>query len=338
MDAFISQCTGKHVVLAGCGGGYDVMGTALFFNSVAAVARRVTVVNLSFTSTSLLDDKATPSNHSCSIQRLHEHAWRVAALDSNSNNTTTKEKKEDLYFPELQLSRGIGGHPVHVLHNRCRIKDMVGAYAAIIGTSDAAEVILLLDGGCDVLLTGRESGLATPIEDMMHLKTVFSLPSPSVSVAAANKAIYVAAIGANVDCGHGVVLSELQARLGDLRRRGVVLHEEKLDLKTSGTGILDAAFYHNIVMQSCPINTMVQTLVCAALEGHRDYYTPPHIKPRFRQNKVPIMDLTCTFFLFDGQTIFDEVLYMPGITEECGSRDISYVLEEFKQRLAKKGL
>ena len=29
----------------------------------------------------------------------------------------------------------------------------------------AADVLVLCDGGCDVLLTGMESGLATPVED-----------------------------------------------------------------------------------------------------------------------------------------------------------------------------
>lgn len=29
-----------------------------------------------------------------------------------------------------------------------------------------ADVLILCDGGCDVLLTGRETGLATPVEEL----------------------------------------------------------------------------------------------------------------------------------------------------------------------------
>ena len=34
-------------------------------------------------------------------------------------------------------------------------------------------MLILCDGGCDVLLTGAESGLATPVEDMSHLKAEY---------------------------------------------------------------------------------------------------------------------------------------------------------------------
>ena len=42
---------------------------------------------------------------------------------------------------------------------------MASSFGFSLNSSSLADVLVLCDGGCDVLLTGVETGLATPVED-----------------------------------------------------------------------------------------------------------------------------------------------------------------------------
>lgn len=67
----------------------------------------------------------------------------------------------------------------------CCAADMVKAYEYILQKHNV-HVAYLVDGGCDVLLSGDETELGTPVEDMMHLKALsresvgFSPPPSSI--------------------------------------------------------------------------------------------------------------------------------------------------------------
>ena len=86
---------------------------------------------------------------------------------------------------------------------------------------------------CDGVLSGSETKPGTPVEDFMHIKAIM------LNNKIKNK--YICALGMNADCGHGVIESELVARLDFLRTNDVILSEEILDLAPdiSGTVITD---------------------------------------------------------------------------------------------------
>eukprot|EP00438_Fugacium_kawagutii_P033965 Skav229530 [mRNA] locus=scaffold451:123368:126989:+ [translate_table: standard] len=102
------------------------------------------------------------------------------------------------YQAALQLERGQGN-----CFWRSIASTFSGSGCTTRGQRSLADALVLCDGGCDVLLTGAETGLATPVEDMAHLKAVLPLDIPEK---------YIMALGANVDCGHGVVQAELDRR------------------------------------------------------------------------------------------------------------------------------
>ena len=62
--------------------------------------------------------------------------------------------------------------------------------------------IYLFDGGCDALLSGRESELATPVEDMMHISAIRNFKVEK----------YVCAIGLTCDCA-SLPVEEFNERL-----------------------------------------------------------------------------------------------------------------------------
>lgn len=125
-------------------------------------------------------------------------------------------------------------------------------------------------GGSDVFLTGDETNMGTPTEDMIHLKSL-------LSIKAKNK--YIMAIGVNIDTAHRIIQDELDNRLIDIDKSGALIYQEYLNLSNN-----DVKFYYNTVKKSCPINTIVHSLIISALDGHRGFYTPDHLKKNKRIN------------------------------------------------------
>lgn len=259
------------------------------------------------------------------------------------------------------------------------VKEIADSHLAMLRTEgffdrDNAEsrgegaVLFLTDGGCDAFLTGMETGLATPVEDMMHLRAItkYLMKSGTVvpvfpaalvaranSVAAANKnegddqhddastsvspppdvepnivaleniydpkSSFLCAIGANVDVEHGVVERELVERLLHLHQNGILLVGKTMSAPVRNDDDDDAdvvsadpeaQFFCKIVKQCRPIQTIVQSLAVAAIEGHRGFYTPEHLVPRIGRNKIPLSALTSTFFILDLVRVAGEVIYL----------------------------
>lgn len=186
------------VLLCGCGGGYDVLGCLPLFFRLRKQGSAPVMVNLTFTKrTTLLEIDhceritnqlwrvdpppqlpATPSPAVGSEQEADGGCDRararctekpvVASLPASAPPPMTPPQFE--YFPEYTVSRLLG-EPVYLLFCDGTIQDMVKAYEYIFRAHNA-HMAYLIDGGCDVLLSGNECQLGTPVEDMMHLKAL----------------------------------------------------------------------------------------------------------------------------------------------------------------------
>lgn len=291
---------GKCVVLAGCGGGFDAFGACVLFHGMADAAERI-VLNFSFTRREILEKRA---------RKVTSSMWRVdPGLDVAGQ-----------HFAEALLATQLK-QPVYALVvNGTSVADVGAAYRALLAAaSQPPDALYLVDGGCDVLLTGRETGLATPVEDMMHLRVAAALPIPRK---------VIVALGTNVDCGHGVVQEELDARLEAYRSDGTMLFEHPLGLETDEC----ARFYHAAVMASDPVRTIVQSLVCASLEGHRGLYTPEHLEHRIGENTVPITDQTSTAYAFDLVAVAQQVEYLGAIAPGMKADNVSDLLAAYMAR------
>ena len=124
---------------------------------------------------------------------------------------------------------------------------------------------------------------------MSHARAVQLLSSNEV------KSKYIAVVGTNIDVGHGVIQSDIDDRLAALAPGAVFTwpfqyeHDEHV------------RHYAEIVSRCSPSHTIVHSLVCAALQGHRGYYLPDHLKSRIHKSLVPLTDATCvcTGYHFD---------------------------------------
>ncbi|CAE7262668.1 unnamed protein product, partial [Symbiodinium sp. CCMP2456] len=75
---------------------------------------------------------------------------------------------------------------------------------------------------------------------------------------------------------------------------------------------------------------IVQSLVVAAMEGHRGLYTPEHLKARIGANKVPLSEQTATLFMFQLEQLASEILYLDRLKPEHNFIHIAAVISDFE--------
>ncbi|CAK9080656.1 unnamed protein product [Durusdinium trenchii] len=293
-DSFLHSLAGKRVVLSGCGGGSDVLGTSVIYARIKDTAKEVIFFSLSFTRDELLQQSCRRISRKCWLVEPHNVALR-------------DDPEEKVYFPEARMAN-VTGQPIYTLSHFASIQEYTAAYEAALGYfgrrffgGHLADVLILCDGGCDVLLTGRETGLATPVEDMAHLRAVQPLDIPKK---------FISALGANVDCAHGVVQEELDSRLEQMQRSGTMLLSQPIDLDDPA-----GQYFAELVSRCVPSCSIVQSLVLAAMEGHVGCFLPPQLAKRISKNKVPLTEQTRKemLVLLSGSCL-EEPLKVPGRT------------------------
>jgi len=176
------------------------------------------------------------------------------------------------------------------------------------------ESIYLVDGGCDALLSGRESDLATPVEDMMHISAIHNFKVKK----------YVCAIGLTCDCA-SLPVEELEERLSYLSR--YLLEEEIWTLEDE-----NVKKYHNIITNSDfdQSNTIVHSLICARLEGKSGKYIPKVLKSRISENKIELNDLIVTFVMYNYNDLIKDFVYLHKLKDDLYPKDIDKFITNFK--------
>jgi len=289
----------SNIILAGCGGGYDVFCTIpLFYKNIK---KNKIIVSLSFTDEKYLLN-LTKKNE---VTKLHNNLFLIDA--KKIKNVTNN------YFPEYYLSKHLN-HVVYIILKETTINEIIKAYNIIIHNSKRINELYLVDGGCDLLLSGNESDLATPVEDMMHLSAVRYLPIT-------NK--YACAIGMPCDC-IDLKKSELINRLDDLSN--ILVYQKIWSLKDENVNK-----YYQIVNKSRIDKTVVNSLICSALEGKTGYYLPEQLKYRLSKNNVEIDELMVTFVQFDLIKLSHTISYLDLLNRDDNTDKIdSYIMNFHK--------
>jgi hypothetical protein len=148
-DRWFSQAP-RRVLLAGAGGGFDVVCAVPLALALERAGHHVELVSASFTSL----DSIRPQ------QRLGKYAW---IADSGSHGPA--------YFPEGALARWRAQRGET---DRIYCLPMTGGAAFIAAYAELAaslsiDTVVLVDGGVDALLAGHEVSLGTPTLDALSL-------------------------------------------------------------------------------------------------------------------------------------------------------------------------
>lgn len=156
---------------------------------------------------------------------------------------------------------------------------------------------------------------------MSHARAVQLLSSNEV------KSKYIAVIGTNIDIGHGVIQSDIDDRLAALAPGAIFTwsleyeHDENVRR------------YVEIVSRCYPSHTIVHSLVCAALQGHRGYYLPDHLKSRIHKSIVPLTDETCVCTGYHFDDVMRDNIYLQRLEPRMSLKQVSntiYNMNEFR--------
>ncbi len=143
----------------------------------------------------------------------------------------------------------------------------------------------------------------TPDEDMSHARAVHFLSSNQV------KAKYIVVIGTNIDTGHGVLQSDIDARLNTLSPVAIFKwlweYEDNIIRR-----------YVEIVSHCNPQHSIVHSLVCAALEGRRGYYLPEHLRDRIHKSIVQLSEETCLSIGYHFDDVMRDNIYFDRLAPE----------------------
>ncbi len=291
----------KRILIAGCGGGFDVFSGVPIGLHLMAAGKEVVFANFSFTNLWL-----------CGGERITPAAWRI-----------DRESAEVPYFPEKWLAEWLAARgqatPVYAF-GKSGAQPLKVAYEYILDRH-ATDLILLIDGGTDSLIFGDEPGLGTVEEDAVSLVA---------ACAAGGEKVMLAAIGFGIDHYHGVSHYAFLENVATLFRRGGFLGVFSLVPGTpEAQAFLDLVDYAN--KRQPRHQSIVCNSIASALRGEFGDY---HATSRTAGSKLFINPLMTQYWTFDAPSIVSSMHYGSKLAATGRFEDVRAVIERERATLA----
>jgi len=295
--AALSNC--RRVLLAGCGGGYDVLGALPLIHELRERGIETQLASLSFCYLDGLDGARRDPEH----QNLHSVDAAAAS--------------ELKYCPEAWLAdfldRRFGpGHVVHCFE-KTGVVPLAAAYQALVERHQL-DAIVLIDGGIDALLRGDERSLGTPSEDLTSLAAVASLAVPTK---------ILACVGLGAELRDGISHADVFERIAALTARGAFLGAGSLLAETAAGQLYLDAVEHVFGHQADLKRSHVHTVIRAACRGEFGA----------RGRHVWLSPLMNMVWFFDAAAVADEHLFLPSIADTMTIWDVVARIEAIRGAL-----
>src|SRR5688572_24643441 len=174
----------RRVLLAGCGGGYDVLGAIPLLQEWQEAGVECHLASLSFAYLNGLDGAAQ--------DREHPNLYAVDGAAAT----------ERAYCPEAWLAKHVG-QPIWSF-DKTGVRPLARAYRALVERLQI-DAIVLIDGGIDAVLRGDETSLGTPSEDLASLAAATSLAIP----------IALACVGMSAELRDGIAHAQVFERIAE---------------------------------------------------------------------------------------------------------------------------
>jgi hypothetical protein len=267
----LAQC--KRILLAGAGGGWDVLCAIPLMSNLLSQGKEVVLANFSFT---WLDQTTAK----CVFLHLYEIM---------PDNEVTGERT---YFPEKWLAQWLRIQQLSVplfAFERTGPASLAAAYRWIMATYEV-DAIVLVDGGTDILMLGDEEGLGTPQEDMCSLAAVHSL---------AMENSFVACLGFGIDHFHGVSHFRFLENVSELIRKGGFLGSfHLLGEMPEAQAFLEVVRYMNLAQPD--MEGIVANSIASSLEGK---FGDDHFTDRTAGSELFINALMTQYWTFHLPTL-----------------------------------
>lgn len=308
----LSPCS--NILLAGCGGGYDVLSSMPLYFALRDQGKTVHLANLSFT---CLDHTGAPT--------LCKDCYVV--------NSSLKSKLGDRgYFPELYLARwlkeigegeGKGSDiSIYSFYREIGVKRLSEAYSKLASTLKL-DAIVLVDGGTDSLMFGSEIRMGTPSEDHCSMVSVSTVTSVPVRL--------LICLGFGVDSFHGVSHGRFLENVTTVERTGGYYGSFSVSrLSREGKLFMDAYKAVSSYMQP--------SIVCASItDAMLGHFGNHHSTSRTRSSELFINPLMCLYWCFDLLKVVENIPYSEQLLKTASMSEVSRVIAQHHSEVIKRG-
>jgi hypothetical protein len=291
----------ERVLIAGAGGGFDVLAGLPLYFALAAMGKRVHLANLTFSYMGATDARAvTP------------HLYEVRA-------DTTGDPR---YFPEKHLATWLRehGHDDRVMClEKTGLAPMRAAYARLAASLDL-DAVVLVDGGADILMHGDEAGLGTPAEDMTSLLAAHALDVPTK---------LVTCVGFGVDAFHGVSHRDVLENVAALAKSGAYLGALSLMPDAPEVEAWLSALLH-VQSRTPGRESIVNASVADAVRGEfGDHRSVP--RTRESPHELFINPLMSLLWSFELDALAQRCLYARALASTQTIFEVHAVIEAFRR-------
>ena len=290
----------KTVLIAGCGGGYDVLSGLPLYFALRRQEKTVLLSNLSFTN---LDTKTPKGGRYCEMCVKVTHDMKSKVEDSR-------------YFPEVYLSRWFWEKfqedvPVYAFWREIGVHQMSKAYKKICSEHNV-DAIVLVDGGTDSLMFGFEERMGTPTEDQTSIAAINSISSVPIKL--------LACIGFGVDTFHGVSHGLFLENVATLERTGGYLGCFSVSRHS-----LEGQLYHEgyQAVAKCMQPSIVSASITDAMQG---YFGNHHSTSRTGNSKLFINPLMPIYWSFDLSKLVDQIPYAEKLLSTKSATEVVKVI------------
>jgi hypothetical protein len=277
----------RRVLVAGCGGGYDVLGAVPLVAALEARGVDVHLASLSFCYLSGLAGAVQDADH----PNLYEvGADAVSAV---------------AYCPEAWLARFLearrGGRRSIWCLDKTGVAPLAAAYRALVARL-GVDAIVLVDGGIDALLRGDETSLGTPSEDLASLAAVASLDEVPVRL--------LACVGLGAELRDGIPHAQVLERIAELTRLGGFLGASSLVAGAAETDLYLDAVADVFANQAAIKQSHVHAVITAACRGEFGSGRPAAADVDAPAPHVWLNPLMALFWFFDATTVAASHLFL----------------------------
>ena len=297
------------ILIAGCGGGYDILSGLPLFFYLTGKGKKVTLANLSFTT--LCDTGAPKFSDGCySVE---------SSLQPNSKLRTD-------YFPELYLVQWLKQEhgidtAVFAFDREIGVKPLSRAYQKIAKKYDIGAIVLV-DGGTDSLMIGTEKHMGTPSEDHCSMTAANSCAVPIR---------LLACLGFGVDTFHGVSHGLFLENVAAMERAGGYLGCFSISSR-SREGKLYMDGYKAVSARMQP--SIVCSSITDAMSGH---FGNHHSTSRTGKSQLFINPLMSMYWTFELPVVVSHIQYAEQLLSTNKMDEVMTVIMKYNGEVASKG-
>ncbi len=289
----------QRILLAGAGGGYDLVGGVPLALALRQAGKTVHLASLTFSDPETLPEVRPVPQHSCLFELTARSATRTQ------------------YCPEAWLAHWLEhehGHAAPIwLFRKTGVQPLRKAYRHLVETLDL-DAIVLVDGGIDAVLRGDETSIGTPIEDLASLGAVSGLEGP---------ATFLACLGLSAELRDGIPHAQFLSRVAELTRTGAFLGCQSLTLLEPAGQAYASAVEHLARHQEGLRGSHVQRQVLAALRG-----TFGH-----QGEDTWVSPLLPLYWFFEARGVADTHLFLRDLEDTETAWDLSLRIDGLRKAL-----